>query len=57
MTWRMYSESMNPGRDWRFNGEADPTLVADDHIYPAESPVGETRRNAIRRPSGDQLGA
>jgi hypothetical protein len=40
MSWRMYSESMNPGRDWRLNGAADPTLVAADHIYPAGSPVG-----------------
>ena len=40
MTWRIYSESMNPGRDWRLRGVADPTLVAPDHVYPQSSPVG-----------------
>jgi hypothetical protein len=40
MTWRIYSESMNAGRDWRLNGTADPTLVAPDHVYPAgTSPI------------------
>ncbi len=40
MTWRIYSESMNPGRDWRLNGASDTTIVAPDHVYPANSPVG-----------------
>ena len=40
MTWRVYSESMNPGRDPRADGIADPTVVAPDHVYPAGSPVG-----------------
>ena len=40
MTWRVYSESMNPGRDWRLNSAADTTIIAPDHIYPAGSPVG-----------------
>src|SRR5262249_29325175 len=34
MSWRVYSESMNPGRDWRLNGAADATLLAADHVYP-----------------------
>lgn len=40
LSWRMYSESMNPGRDWRLNGAADPEIVAHDHMYLADSPVG-----------------
>ncbi len=50
MSWRMYSESMNPGRDWRLNGAADPTLVADDHVYPADSPVGAIGTKGLRLP-------
>src|SRR5215469_2779884 len=40
MTWRIYNESMNPGRDWRLRGAADSTHVAHDYVYPASSPVG-----------------
>jgi hypothetical protein len=40
MSWRVYSESMNPGRDWRLNSAADNTVLAPDTIYPAGSPVG-----------------
>jgi hypothetical protein len=40
MTWRVYSESMNPGRDPRRDGVADATLKAPDHVYPASSPLG-----------------
>jgi hypothetical protein len=40
MTWRIYSESMNPGRDWRLDSAADDTILAPDHVYPANSPVG-----------------
>ena len=50
MSWRMYNESMNPGRDWRLNGVADPTLVADDHLYPADSPVGALGTTGLRVP-------
>src|SRR4051812_1807962 len=40
MTWRIYSESMNAGRDWRLNGAADASLVAPDNVYPAgTSPI------------------
>jgi hypothetical protein len=40
MSWRIYSESMNPGRDWRLDSVADEAIVAPDHVYSAESPVG-----------------
>jgi hypothetical protein len=40
MTWRLYSESKNPGSDWRSNGSADNTIVAPDYLYTAEEPVG-----------------
>jgi hypothetical protein len=40
MTWRIYSESMNPGRDWRLDSVADDTVLAPDRVYPADSPVG-----------------
>ncbi|HEY2435063.1 MAG TPA: alkaline phosphatase family protein [Vicinamibacterales bacterium] len=40
MTWRVYSESMNPGRDWRLDSAADETILAPDRVYPADSPVG-----------------
>ncbi len=40
MTWRIYSESMNPGRDWRLDSVADDTVLAPDRVYPAGSPVG-----------------
>lgn len=40
MTWRIYSESMNPGRDWRLDSAADETMLAPDRVYPGDSPVG-----------------
>jgi hypothetical protein len=40
LTWRVYSESMNPGRDPRLEGIADSTLKAADHVYTATSPTG-----------------
>ncbi|MES2347171.1 MAG: alkaline phosphatase family protein [Pseudomonadota bacterium] len=40
MTWRVYSESKNPGGDWRKDGTADNTIVAPDYIYTAADPVG-----------------
>jgi hypothetical protein len=36
MSWRMYSESMNPGRDWRMQGPAPPALVRGHHRCTAE---------------------
>jgi len=34
MTWRTYSESMNPGQDFRTDSVADAAVVALDHVYP-----------------------
>jgi hypothetical protein len=34
LTWRTYSESMNPGQDPRTDSIADPTVVALDYVYP-----------------------
>lgn len=50
LSWRMYSESMNPGRDVRLNGVADPTLIATDHVYPADSPVAAIGNPKLRLP-------
>src|SRR5262249_22015390 len=33
MTWRTYSESMNPGQDFRTDSVADPAVLAQDHVY------------------------
>jgi hypothetical protein len=33
MTWRTYSESMNPGQDFRTDSIADASVTAPDHIY------------------------
>jgi hypothetical protein len=40
MSWRVYSESKNPGGDWRKDGTADTTVVAQDYLYTADEPVG-----------------
>lgn len=40
MNWRVYSESKNPGGDWRKDGSADTTIVAQDYLYTADEPVG-----------------
>jgi hypothetical protein len=40
MTWRVYSESMNPNRDVLLDGAADPTITAPDHVYTGADPVG-----------------
>jgi hypothetical protein len=50
MTWRVYSGSMHPGGDWRFNSVADPTLVATDHVYPKDSPLGALGSPHVRLP-------
>ena len=34
LTWRTYSESMNPGQDFRTDSVADPAVVATDNINP-----------------------
>jgi len=33
LTWRTYSESMNPGQDFRIDSVADSAVVAADHVY------------------------
>jgi hypothetical protein len=33
LTWRTYSESMNPGQDFRTDSVADAAVVAQDHVY------------------------
>ncbi len=42
MTWRTYSESMNPGQDFRTDSIADPAVVAADHVYPPGTLNGNT---------------
>ncbi|WP_454732563.1 MULTISPECIES: alkaline phosphatase family protein [Cupriavidus] len=34
MTWRTYSESMNPGQDFRTDSVADAAVTAPDNVYP-----------------------
>jgi hypothetical protein len=50
MTWRVYSESMNPHRDPRLDGIADPNVVAFDHVYQASDPVGAIGNAALQIP-------
>jgi hypothetical protein len=33
MTWRTYSESMNPGQDFRTDSVADSAVIASDNVY------------------------
>jgi hypothetical protein len=33
LTWRTYSESMNPGQDFRADSTSDNAVVATDHVY------------------------
>ena len=33
LTWRTYSESMNPGQDFRTDSVADAAVIASDNIY------------------------
>ncbi len=48
MTWRLYSESENPGRDFRLNGASDTTIVAADHTYTAAEPVGAIGNSGLQ---------
>ncbi|WP_229709067.1 hypothetical protein [Silvimonas iriomotensis] len=34
LRWRTYSESMNPGQDFRTDSIADSAVTATDHVYP-----------------------
>jgi hypothetical protein len=42
MTWRTYSESMNPGQDFRTDSVADSAVTATDHVYPPGTLNGNT---------------
>ena len=42
MTWRTYSESMNPGQDFRTDSVADAAVTATDHVYAAGTLNGNT---------------
>jgi hypothetical protein len=42
MTWRTYSESMNPGQDFRTDSVADPAVTATDHVYQPGTINGNT---------------
>ena len=33
LTWRTYSESMNPGQDFRTDSVADTAVIAQDYVY------------------------
>jgi hypothetical protein len=40
LTWRTYSESMNPGQDVRADSIADPAVITKDNVYPANTIAG-----------------
>jgi hypothetical protein len=40
MQWRIYSESLYPGADWRRDSAANVNIVAPDHVFTADEPVG-----------------
>jgi len=42
MTWRTYSESLNPGQDLRTDSVADPAVIAQDHVYQPGTIGGNT---------------
>jgi hypothetical protein len=42
MTWRTYSESLNPGQDLRTDSVADPAVIAQDHVYQPGTVGGNT---------------
>ncbi|MDB5945218.1 MAG: phosphoesterase, partial [Ramlibacter sp.] len=42
LTWRTYSESMNPGQDFRTDSVADVAVVAQDKVYAAGTVGGNT---------------
>jgi hypothetical protein len=49
MTWRTYSESMNPGQDFRTDSVADPAVLAQDHVYAVNTAGGNA--TAVGDPS------
>jgi len=42
MTWRTYSESINPGQDFRTDSVADAAVVAPDNVYGPGTLAGNT---------------
>ncbi|MDB5988777.1 MAG: hypothetical protein JWQ10_180 [Herbaspirillum sp.] len=42
LAWRTYSESMNPGQDFRTDSVGDPAVVAQDHVYAPGTAGGNT---------------
>jgi hypothetical protein len=42
LTWRTYSESMNPGQDFRIDSVADNAVVAADNVYAPGTVGGNT---------------
>ena len=42
MSWRTYSESMNPGQDVRTDSIADTAITASDHVYAPGTAGGNT---------------
>ena len=42
MSWRTYSESMNPGQDFRTDSVADAAVVAADNVYAVGTMGGNT---------------
>jgi hypothetical protein len=42
MTWRTYSESMNPGQDFRIDSVTDASVIAQDNVYAVNTVGGNT---------------
>jgi len=42
LTWRTYSESMNPGQDFRIDSVTDNAVLANDNVYPVGTVGGNT---------------
>lgn len=42
LTWRTYSESMNPGQDFRTDSVADAAVTAQDNVYAPGTMAGNT---------------
>jgi hypothetical protein len=40
LQWRIYSESLYPGGDWRRDSAANANITAPDKLYTADEPVG-----------------
>jgi len=40
LQWRIYSESLYPGADWRRDSIANANITAPDKLYTADEPVG-----------------